>query len=136
VKEQEQYDSIIYYDGDCGFCNSTVQFVLNKRKSHFYFCPLQSKLAQKRLKKFDTVVNFDTIYFEKGNKVYERSSAAFQISKGLKGLYPTLIIFYIVPRFIRDAVYNAIAKRRHQLRSGYCVIPEKADQKWFIGTND
>ena len=131
--EQENLDSIVFYDGDCGFCNSSVQFILNKRKKTFYFCPLQSDFAKDRLREAGIKINMDTIYFLKNGKVYERSSAALQICKGLIGLWPMMVIFYVIPRFIRDAVYNAVAKRRHKIREGYCMLPSEEEQKLFIG---
>jgi predicted DCC family thiol-disulfide oxidoreductase YuxK len=123
---------VIFYDGECGFCNSTIQFILNKKKRVFNFAALQSDYARRTLEKINIPIQMDTIYFLKNGKVYSKSSAAFQISKGLKGLYPILIVFYIIPRFIRDAVYNAIAKRRHRIRNGYCMIPSEADKNLFL----
>jgi len=64
--------------------------------------------------------------------VYERSSAALQVCKGLKGLYPALVIFYVVPKFLRDAFYNFIAKRRHKLRKGFCVLPTNEERIYFL----
>ena len=133
--EHQSKDSIVFYDGDCGFCNSSVQFILNKRKKEFYFSPLQSDFAKNKLEQSGIKINMDTIYYAKSGKVYERSSAAMQICKGLKGLWPIMVIFYVVPRFIRDAVYNSIAKRRHRIRAGYCMLPSAEEQKLFIETN-
>lgn len=132
MDELKQNIPIIFYDGECGFCNSTIQFILNKKKQPFHFAALQSNYALKELEKFNVSVQMDTIYLVKNNKVYARSSAALQISKGLKGLYPLLVFFYIVPRFIRDAVYNAVARRRHKIRNGYCMIPSEEDKKLFV----
>lgn len=126
---------IVFYDGDCGFCSSTVQFILKRRKEEINFCPLQSDFASIRLQEEGMKINMDTIYYLKNEKIYERSSAAIQIAKSLNGLYPLLVVFYIVPRFIRDGVYNAIAKRRHRIRAGYCVIPSEEEKKLFIEAN-
>lgn len=123
---------VIFYDGDCGFCNSTVQFILKKRKTEFYFMALQHPEANEILKMHNIQINLDTFYYLNHDKVYERSSAALQVSKGLKGLYPALIIFYAVPKFIRDAFYNFIAKRRHKLRNGFCVLPKDEERKYFL----
>ena len=49
MSEIAAYNPIVFYDGDCGFCNSSVQFILNKRKREFYFLPLQSDQAKKIL---------------------------------------------------------------------------------------
>lgn len=123
---------IVFYDGDCGFCNSSVQFILNKRKRKFYFAALQSKLAKEELARHGIEIQMDTLYLLKENKLFERSSAALEITKGLKGLYPLMYAFKIVPRFIRDGIYNSIAKRRHRIRDGYCAIPSEEDKQLFL----
>ena len=126
------YNSIIFYDGDCGFCNSSVQFILNKKKKAFYFVSLQSDLAKKILSEKDVVIEMDTIYFLKNGKLFDKSSAGLQICRGLKGLYPLLFGFYIIPKFLRDRFYNFIAKRRHKIKAGYCLVPLERDKNYFL----
>ncbi|UKN02171.1 DUF393 domain-containing protein [Paracrocinitomix mangrovi] len=125
-------DPIVFYDGDCGFCNTSVQFILDKRKTDFYFVPLQSDYAKEKLGEKNIQINLDTIYFIKNGKLYDRSSAALQICKGLKGGYPLMMAFYIVPKFIRDVFYNAIAKRRHKIKDAHCVLPTVEERKFFL----
>lgn len=128
----QKYNPIIFYDGDCGFCNSVVQFVLKRRKKDFYFAALQSESAKELLAKKNIEIKLDTIYFISNEKVYNKSSAALQICKGLKGIYPLAVICYIFPKFIRDVVYDFIAKRRHKLKSGFCAIPQVEEKKFFL----
>ncbi len=126
-------NSIVFYDGECGFCNTSVQFILKRRKNNsIYFAPLQSEFASKTLKKCKQDIKLDTIYFLSHKKIYQKSSAAFQMAKQLNWPYPLAVIFYIVPRFIRDGVYDFIANRRHKLRKGFCVIPNQEEQQFFI----
>lgn len=125
-------ENLIFYDGDCGFCNSSVQFVLNHKKLVFHFAPLQSSIAEKILVAHNIALNLDTIYFLKKGKLYDRSSAALQITRGLKGGYPLLFGFYIIPKFLRDTFYDMIAKKRHKIRAGYCMIPSQVDEQYFI----
>jgi predicted DCC family thiol-disulfide oxidoreductase YuxK len=125
-------DNLVFYDGECGFCNSSVQFILAKKKQAFYFSALQSVTAKMILENQKTVINMDTIYYLKGDKLYNRSSAALQIARGLKGAYPLLFAFYIVPKFLRDPFYNFIATRRHKIRNKYCLIPSEKDAQYFI----
>jgi predicted DCC family thiol-disulfide oxidoreductase YuxK len=125
-------DNLVFYDGDCGFCNSSVQFILAKKKRPFYFAALQSVTAKTILENNKTIINMDTIYYLKDGKLYDRSSAALQITKGLKGGYPLLFAFYIIPKFMRDPFYNFIAARRHKLRNKFCLIPSKKDAQYFL----
>ena len=130
--EVKKSDWIVFYDGDCGFCNSSVQFILNKRKRDFYFSPLQSDRSKEILTQYGIEIKMDTIYFLKNGKLYDRSSAGLQICKGLKGGYPLMMAFYIIPKFLRDLVYNTIAKRRHRIRAGYCAIPTEEEKAFFL----
>lgn len=125
-------DNLVFYDGECGFCNSSVQFILAKKKQIFYFSPLQSVRAKTVLENQKTAINMDTIYYLKGGVLYNRSSAALQITRGLKGAYPLLFAFYIIPKFMRDPFYNFIAARRHKIRNSYCLIPSEKDAKYFM----
>jgi predicted DCC family thiol-disulfide oxidoreductase YuxK len=105
--------TILFFDGSCGLCNKSIKFVLRKEKDQaLIFSPLQSEFAKKTLKPFNLEDNMDTmVLFEKG-KIHLRSSAALRITKYLKGLWPLMMAFIIVPPFIRNAVYNYIAKNR------------------------
>lgn len=93
--------------------------------------PLQDKRAQKILGESGIEIKMDTLYLLE-DKVYERSTAALKISGYLKGGYPALKVFFIVPKFIRDWVYNMIAKRRHRIKAGFCAIPTAEEQQLFL----
>lgn len=126
-------DRIVFYDGECGFCNGVVKFILKYRKVDFYFIALQSRIAQMILSKYNTEVNMSTLYLLENKKLYNRSSAALQIFKNLKFLFP--LIYYgrkLFPKFLRDYIYMKISKYRHRIRPGYCILPKLKEQKFFI----
>jgi predicted DCC family thiol-disulfide oxidoreductase YuxK len=90
-----------------------VKFVLKKEKKDvLLFSPLQSEFAKQKLKELHASENIETMVLLENNKVYFKSSAALRSTKYLKGLWPLMMGFLIVPKFIRDAVYNYIAKNR------------------------
>ena len=126
---------IIFYDGDCGFCNSSVQFILNHRKKTFYFAALQSDFAKEKIEKDGgEKIEMNTLYFLNHGKLYEKSTAVLRISRGLKGLYPVLFYLGIIfPRFIRDGVYDFVAKRRHKIQPDLCAMPTEEERKFFLG---
>lgn len=133
IEEVLHYDRIIFYDGECGFCNATIQLILKKRKSPFYFVSLQSEVAQKIMSEFDITINFNTVYYFENKRLYKRSTAALHIFKHLKGIYPFLYsIGMCVPRFLRDGIYNFIAKRRNRIKPGYCAVPTEEERKYFL----
>lgn len=125
---------VLFYDGDCGFCNRSVQFVLDhERGPEMHFCALQSEQA----KGFFRERNFpqpdlSTLYVWDGEKLYERSSGALKVAGYLKWPYSWLKAFVIVPKFIRDGAYNWIAKRRHRLAKGTCALPTAGQRKRFL----
>ena len=125
-------ERIVFYDGDCGFCNTSVQFILDKGKEDFYFATLQSEFAKEKLAEHDIQIKMDTLYYLKKGKIHERSGAALRIAKGLKGGYPLLFGFIIIPPFIRNWCYDMIAARRHRIKAGFCKIPTEKEKKFFI----
>lgn len=125
---------VVFYDGDCGFCNRSVQFILDhERNPEIHFCALQSEKAKAF---FETnrfpQPDLSTLYFWNGKQLYQRSTGALRITGYLKAPYSWLKVFLVVPRFIRDGVYNWVAKRRHRFAAGQCALPTPEQRKRFI----
>lgn len=125
---------IIFYDGDCGFCNKTVQFVLNHEKNEaIHFCALQSHFAQDFLKLSGIEeIDLSTFYFWDGKQLNNRSTAALKVLNYLRFPYTLGKIGWICPRFIRDGIYNMIAKRRMRLAPSFCALPTPAQATRFL----
>lgn len=119
--------SIILFDGVCNLCNGAVQFVIKRdNKNQFLFASLQSEEGKQILKEHNFPMNrMDSFFLVENGKVYNRSTAALKVVKKLSGLWGLLYGFIIVPKFIRDGVYNWIAKNRYQWfgRKDECMIP-------------
>lgn len=109
-------EAIILFDGICNLCNSSVRFVLkNDDKNQFLFASLQSDAAQKLLLQFNQENDkMMSLVLIEGDKVYDKSTAALRIGKKLKAPWNFLYFFIIVPKVIRDFVYNIIAKNRYK----------------------
>jgi predicted DCC family thiol-disulfide oxidoreductase YuxK len=126
----------VLFDGVCNFCNSTVNFIIrNDRRGHFRFAPLQSP-AGARLQSeygFDPSALDTFIVIERGI-AYDRSTAALRIARGLGGAYPLAYAFIIVPRPVRDFVYNWFAKRRYRWfgRRDECMVPDEGVRARFL----
>lgn len=125
---------IVFYDGDCGFCNRSVQFILNNETNDaIHFAPLQSEFAQSFFtSKGLPTPDMSTFYFWNKNVMHSKSSGALRVTNYLKFPFTLLKIGFIFPRFLRDWVYDFIAKRRHQLAAGFCALPTEAQRKRFI----
>jgi predicted DCC family thiol-disulfide oxidoreductase YuxK len=124
---------IVFYDGDCGFCNRTVQWVLEKEKSPVIcFSAIQSPFAQRFLNGKGVIPDLSTVYFFSDGQLYSESEAAFQLSKFLRYPYRILRFFRVLPCFLTNSVYRWIAKRRHQIASEYCITPTSVQKDRFI----
>ena len=109
---------IILFDGVCNLCDSAVQFIIRRdKKNTFLFASLQSEMGQRILAQYNFPVD--------NNKAYTRSTGALKVVKKLKGLWPLLYGFMIVPKFIRNWVYNWVGRNRYKWfgKKEECMIP-------------
>lgn len=120
---------IILFDGVCNLCNHSVQFVIrHDNKKLFRFAALQSEIGQQLMKQNDLEsAGNNTIILIQSNKHFTRSTAALLVCKQLNGAWKILFGFIIVPQFLRDAVYNFVAKNRFRFfgKKDECMIPTK-----------
>lgn len=111
------HNPIVIFDGDCAFCNKSVMLILKKDKTEsIEVCSNQSEKGKELIQKHNITADINsTIIYILENKVYFKSTAALTISKKLKGGFPLIYLFIIVPKFMRDAVYDFIAKHRKKI---------------------
>jgi len=114
---------LILFDGVCNLCNGFVNFIIDRdKKKEFKFASLQSAYAQKLLK--DRPNDLDSVVFYDSESFFEKSDAVFKIAEVLPG-YRWLRILKVIPKGIRDFVYNFVAKNRYKLfgQRETCRIP-------------
>ncbi len=118
-------DRLILFDGVCNLCNGAVQYVIkHDKKNLFRFASLQSATGQKITRQFQ-IKDADTFILIQDNKAYTMSTAALKVAQQLDGGIRLLYGFIIVPKFIRDGIYNWIAGNRYKwfgVRQE-CMIP-------------
>lgn len=125
----------IFYDGDCGFCNYWVQWILKRdEKDRFRFASLQSNFGQQFLWQRGLDRNqFNTLYLWKPNAYYlVKSKAVTQIAKILGGKYALMAYLNILPGFISDKIYDRISENRMKLAAGKCYLPTEEERKKFL----
>ena len=131
-----EYDNIVLFDGVCNFCDASVQFVIRHEKnSTLKFASLQSETGTHLMKKYGLDSSeIDSIIFITNGKAYIKSSAALRLCKHLKGLYPLLFAFIIVPPFIRNSVYDWVARNRYKWygKKDSCMIPSPEIRARFV----
>jgi len=128
-------NKIILYDGVCNLCSASVRFVITRdTKRKFQFASLQSDFAKNALWGKEIGNSVKTIVLLKGDRIYLRSDAALEISRELNGLWPLLYFLKIIPRFIRDAVYNFISQHRYQWfgKTDACWLPSPDLSSRFV----
>ncbi len=127
---------ILLFDGDCNLCNGAVKFILKHEKNNdLLFASLQSPIGKKLLNFHHIDVNkTDSLIYISNNQAFVKSLAALKISKDLKGLYPLLNLFVVIPSFIRDSVYDYVARNRYKWfgKNESCMIPTPETKKRFL----
>lgn len=128
---------VILFDGVCNLCNASVNWIIDRDKNNqFKFASLQSEYGQSVIKKFNITGDYmDTVVLQEEEKIYLRSAAALRILKHLGGIYSIAYIFIILPEFVRDFVYNVIAKNRYRWfgKQDACRIPSPDLKAKFLG---
>ncbi|MFN2498721.1 MAG: thiol-disulfide oxidoreductase DCC family protein [Pyrinomonadaceae bacterium] len=132
---------IVLYDGVCGLCNRLVQFILKRdKRAHFRFASLQSDFANKLLTRHGLDANdLDTVYLAKNygqpdEKLLARSDAILFLLKQLGGIWKLAAVGHIVPRIVRDGMYELVARTRYQVFGKYdaCMLPDAKDRAKFL----
>jgi predicted DCC family thiol-disulfide oxidoreductase YuxK len=125
---------VIYFDGYCGLCNGFVDFVLARdRARRFRFAPLQGTTARARFGD-PGEVDPTTILLEEAGTVFDRSTAALRIITALGGIWGLAGMLRLVPRFIRDAVYDWVARNRYGWfgKRDSCRLPSSEERAVFL----
>jgi len=127
---------IILFDGVCNFCNSIVNFIIKQDKENiFHFAALQSDADQRLLKEYNIpATGLNSFILIDGSKAYKSSTAGLRLYDKLPWYWKWTQVFWIVPQFIRDRIYNVIAKNRYKWfgKRDSCMIPTEDVKNRFI----
>jgi predicted DCC family thiol-disulfide oxidoreductase YuxK len=133
---------ILLYDGVCGLCNRFVRFILRSdRDAVFRFASLQSAVAARILTRHSAnPTDLDTVYIVVNHELPDeyllsRSDAVAFVLKQLGGLWrPAASAVRLLPKFLRDPAYNAVARHRYSIfgHSDVCTIPCDLDHSRFL----
>lgn len=135
--ELEKNKQLILFDGVCNLCNSSVQYVIKNDKNNvFLFAPLQGETGKKILEHYqiDRSKMDSIILFTNKQKLYYKSTAALKIARKLNTPVNLLSAFLIIPPFIRNGIYNYIAKNRYKWygKQNECMIPTENLKEKFL----
>jgi len=132
----EVQNPVILFDGVCNLCNGSVLFILNRDPSGiFKFAPLQSETGKNLLSKFDLPNDkLNSIILVENNEYYLRSTAALKILQRLGALWKIVYVFMLVPRPVRDYIYDIVARNRYKWygKRAECMIPSSDIESRFL----
>ena len=132
----ERNHPVILFDGVCNFCNAGVNFIIRQdKKNIFRFAALQSEAGQKLLAKHNLPMKeFESFVLIDEGKVYQKSSAGLKVYGKLPWYWKWTKVFWLVPKFIRNTVYDFIAKNRYRWfgKKEQCLIPTQEVKNRFL----
>lgn len=120
-------DKVVLFDGVCNLCQASVQTLIKlDKKKRLKFASLQSNFGQELLSDLNIEQdNFKTFIYLSNKQIYTRSTAAIQVFSDFGGAWKLVRIFYIIPKFIRNAVYDFVSSNRYKWfgKKDACWIP-------------
>jgi predicted DCC family thiol-disulfide oxidoreductase YuxK len=127
---------LILFDGICNFCNGAVNFIIKQdRNNKILFAALQSHAGQQILKQHHlSTSDFKSLLLIYNNKVYQKSSATLKLLSMLPWYWKWTQIFWIIPTFLRNSIYDVIARNRYKWfgRKDKCMIPDATIRNRFL----
>ena len=130
---------VLLYDGVCGFCNKSVQSILDHdRRGTLRFAALQSDYGQAVIERHRELRGVDSVVFVEshagGERVYIRSDAALKVAAYLGGFWKLFLAAKVIPRGLRDYLYDLFARNRYNLFGKYdtCMLPPPEVRSRFL----
>lgn len=131
---------VLLYDGGCGLCATSVQFVLrHDPRGPLRFASLQSSFGQVQLARHaelrgvDSMVWIDPTTGGAAERIYVRSDAVLRICGYLGGWWTIGLAGRVVPKPLRDGLYRLVARHRHRLPGrGACLVPTAQQSARFL----
>lgn len=133
---------VLLYDGVCGFCNQTVQVILRlDPRGTMRFAALQSEYGQRVVARHPSLRGVDSVVFveptaaaDGAERVHVRSDAALKVVSYLGGPWKIFLLARLLPRRLRDALYDAFARNRYKLFGKYdsCLLPAPEVRSRFM----
>lgn len=130
---------VLLYDGVCGFCNKSVQLILDHdRRGEMRFAALQSDYGQAVIERHPELRGIDSVVFIEqqrgGERIYTRSDAALKVAAYLGGFWKIFLAAKVLPRGLRDYCYDLFARNRYRFFGKYdtCMLPPPEVRSRFL----
>ncbi len=134
--EWTRHERVIVFDGVCNWCNAWINFTIDHDpQGKFKLGTLQSEQAEQILQALQlSTEDFETFLLLERTHVFTKSTAVLRIARHLSGLWPLLYLFIVVPRPLRDAIYDIVARNRYKLmgKAETCRVPTPDERARFV----
>jgi predicted DCC family thiol-disulfide oxidoreductase YuxK len=128
--------AVVLFDGVCNLCNGTVQFIIaHDPAAHFHFAALESEAARRLLGETQMSGTLpDSVILVEDGRVYTRSTAALRIARRLSFPWPVISALIVIPRPLRDMIYDVIARHRYRWfgKRDSCMPPTEELRARFL----
>ena len=132
--------NLVLYDGVCGLCNKLVRFLLRAdRRALLCFAPLQGPTAARLAERHGFALDVKTMVYVrhfglKDERAYLRSDAVLRVLGDVGGVWWLLSGLRVVPRVLRDPVYEFVARNRYRWFGKYdsCPLPSPDQRARFL----
>lgn len=134
-KIRTQNQNILFYDGECSFCNFWVQFFSDRdRNKQIYFAPLQGTTAKNILPQ-NLITQPETLVFYYQGQFLTKSSAILRALREIQYSPDLLFVIKLIPLSILNSIYDFIARHRHHFfkKNSFCPIPTEELKKQLLG---
>jgi predicted DCC family thiol-disulfide oxidoreductase YuxK len=136
VQRNQRNEHVILFDGVCHLCKGAVKFIIKRDPAgRFRFASLQSEAGSRLLQAAGAhEESLDSVVLIENGSYYIRSAAALRIARGLRYPWPLLYALIVVPKGLRDAVYQFIARHRYRWfgKDETCLVPTRELRERFL----
>ena len=135
IDELIEHHHIVIYDGVCGFCDASIQFILDQEPSKkLRFVSFQSETGQQIMAKFNLEINLDTIILVEKGIIRQKAKAFLSILTYVESSYQYISYLKIIPAFINDIFYDIIAKYRYKImgKVDQCRLLTPTERSFFL----
>ena len=128
---------VVLFDGVCRLCSFWARFLIRfDRKRVFKLATVQSAEGKALLKWFGLPTDtYETMAVIEGREIYTKSAAFIRVVRNLPFPWPLAATVWLIPRPIRDWMYDRIALNRYTLFGQYdaCLLPAPDHNDRFLG---
>ncbi len=131
---------IIIFDGECGVCSASVQFVIkHDTQAVFVFASAQSAVGRRLQNKYQIdVLKMQSLALITKHRVYHKSDAVLEIARQLDGIWRYAVLLKILPQVCRNRLYDYVAVHRYQWFSqqAECLLPTADIRQRFLENSE